>query len=91
MQHIGLHVFGRECSQVKAQAHALRQLHQFRRIQLRIQLWLSRQDDAQHLLLGGLDAGEHAHLFECAQRQVLRLVDDQQHLWRPRTARSGTC
>ena len=50
-----------ERGQMKAQPDALRELHQFRGIELVVELGLAGQDDAQHLLLGGLHAGEHAH------------------------------
>jgi len=65
---------------VEAQADALRKLHELRRVQFLVEFGLARQDDAQHLVLGGLDAREHAHLFEDARREVLRLIDDQQDL-----------
>ena len=66
--------------QMEAQADALRELHELRRIELFVELGLAGENDAQHLLLGGLDAGQHADLLEHLQREVLRLVDDQQHL-----------
>src|SRR4029077_12873339 len=42
--------------QMKSQAYALRELYQLRRVQLLIELGLAGQDDAQHLLFGGLYA-----------------------------------
>ncbi|MFO1409517.1 MAG: hypothetical protein U1F06_03965 [Steroidobacteraceae bacterium] len=80
VQDVGDHVLGAEAREVEAQAHALRELDQFRRVELLVQLRLAGEDDAQHLLLRRLDAGEHAHLLEHALGEVLRLVDDQQHL-----------
>ncbi len=68
-----------ERGQVEAQADALRQLDQHRRVQLVVELGLAGQDDAQHLLLGRLDAGEQADLLEHLVREVLRFIDDQQH------------
>ncbi len=65
---------------MEAQAHALRELDQLRRVELVVELGLPRQDDAQHLVLGGLHAREHADLLEHLVAEVLRLVDDQQHL-----------
>ncbi len=44
-----------------------------------MQLGLARQDDAQHLLLGRLDAREQAHFLQHLVAEVLRFVDDQQH------------
>jgi hypothetical protein len=79
MLDIQLRVGFRQRSQVEAQADALRQLDQTRRVQLLVELGLTRQDDPQHLLLGGLDAGQQADLLQHLVRQVLRLVDDQQH------------
>ncbi len=74
--HLGL----RERVQVKPQPDALGQLHQLGRVQLLVQLGLAGQDDPQHLLLGRLDAGEQADFLEHAHREVLGLIDDQQHL-----------
>ena len=65
---------------MEAQAHALRELKQFGRIELVVELRLSGENDAQRLFLGGLDAGQHAHFLEHAVAEVLRLVDYQQHL-----------
>ena len=67
-------------AQVEAQPHALAQLDEVLGVELCVQLGLAREDDAQHLLLGRLDAGEQAHFLEHLVREVLRLVDDQQHL-----------
>jgi hypothetical protein len=55
-------------------------LHQFRRVQLEVQFRLAGEDDAQHLVLGRLDPGQHPHFLQHLRRQVLRLVDDHQHL-----------
>ena len=68
-----------ERREMEPQAHALHELDELLGIQLVVELRLSRQDDAQHLFLGGLDAGQHAYLFEHAVAQILRLVDDQKH------------
>ena len=65
---------------MKAQANALRELLELGRIELVIELGLARQNDAQHLVLGGLDAREQTHFLEHALRQVLRLIDHQHHL-----------
>ena len=65
---------------METQADALRELHQLRRIEFFVELGLAGENDAQHLLLRGLDAGQHADFLEHLQREVLRLVDDQQHL-----------
>jgi hypothetical protein len=45
------------------------------------QLGLAHQDQLQKLILVGVDVGEHPQLFEPLDRQVLRLVDDQHHMW----------
>ena len=50
--------------QMEAQPDALRELHQLRRVELLVELGLAGENDAQHLLLGGLDAGEQADLLE---------------------------
>ena len=69
-----------ERGQMETQTHALRELLQFGRIELVVEFGLAGENDAQGLLLGGLYAGQHAHFLEHAVTQVLRLVDDQQHL-----------
>jgi hypothetical protein len=70
----------RERAQVEAQANALRQLLQARRVELVRQLGLARDDDAQQLLLLQLEPGEQPYLFEHLARQVLCFVDDEQDL-----------
>src|SRR3982075_445418 len=65
---------------MESKAYALRELYQLRRVELLIELGLSRQDDPQHLRFGGLHAREQANLLENAHGQVLRLVHDEQHL-----------
>jgi hypothetical protein len=78
--HVSARVGLRERREVEAQADALRELQQLRRVELLVELGLPGENDAQHLFLGGLDAREQAHFFEHPVAQVLRLVDDQQHL-----------
>ncbi len=80
MIDIGDGLGARERGQVEAQSHALHELNQFPGIELLVELGLSREDDAQHLLLGRLDAREHANFLEHLVAQVLRLVDDQHDL-----------
>ncbi len=80
MPDVGAQVFARQRAQVETQADALRELHQFRRIEFFVELGLAGENDAQHLLLGGLDAGQQADFFEHLEREILRFVDDQQHL-----------
>ena len=80
MQDVGLRLLRREGGQVEAQADALHELDQFRRIELLVEFRLPRQDDAEHFFLGRLDAGEHPDFLEHAVREILGLVDDQEHL-----------
>ncbi len=69
-----------ERAQVKAQADALHQLLQPRRLDRFAQLRLAAQDDAQHLFLVRLDAGHQADLLQHLVAEILRLVDDQHDL-----------
>ena len=80
VQDVGLGLLRRQRREMEAQADALRELDQLRRVELLVELGLPGEDDPQHFLLGRLDAGEHADLLEHAVREVLRLVDDQQNL-----------
>src|SRR5207248_2319727 len=66
--------------QVKAQPHALHELCELGRVELVVELGLPGENDPQHLVLGGLDTREQADLLQHAHGEVLRLVDDQQHL-----------
>ena len=77
---VGAHLVVGQRAEVEAQAHALHQLDQLGRIELLVELGLPGQDDAHHLFLGGLDAGQQPDLLEHLEREVLRLVDDEQHL-----------
>ncbi len=67
-------------SQVEAQPHALLELHEFGRVDLVAKLRLPGEDDMQYLLARRLHAREQADLLEHLVAQVLRLVDDQEHL-----------
>ena len=80
MPDVGAQVVAGQRAQVEAQAHALHELDQLGRVELFVQLRLPGENDAHHLLLGGLDAGQQPDLLENLERQVLRFVDDQQHL-----------
>ena len=80
VQDVGLGLFRRQRREVEAQADALHQLDQLRRVELLVELGLPGQDDPEHLLLRRLDAGEHPDLLEHAVREVLRLVHDQEDL-----------
>ena len=80
VQDVGLRLLRRQRRQVEAQPDALHQLHEFGRVELVVQLGLPGQDDPEHLLLRRLDAGQQADLLENPVRQVLGLVDDQEHL-----------
>ena len=64
---------------MEAQSYALRELLEFRRVELFPEFGLACEDDAQHLFLVRLDVREHADLLEHLERQVLRLVDDKYH------------
>ena len=44
MQHVGANVFARQRAQVEAQTHTLRELHQFGRIELFVELGLARRE-----------------------------------------------
>ena len=78
--HIGTQVFARQRAEMETKTDALRELDQFRRVEFLVELGLSGENDAQHLLLGGLDAGQHPDFLEHLQREILCFVDDQQHL-----------
>ena len=65
---------------MKAQPDSLLQLDQVRGVQLVVEFRLAGQNDTQHLFLGRLDAREQSNFLEHLIGQVLRLVDDQQHL-----------
>src|SRR5258708_585915 len=69
-----------EGGKVKSQAYPLHELNQLGRIELVAELRLPCENDAQGLLLGGLDARQQAYLFEHAVTQVLGFIDDQQNL-----------
>ena len=70
---------GVERRQVIADRDPLPQLLELRRRELVAQVRLADQHDLQQLRFLGLEVREHAQLFERAEAQVLRLVDDQQH------------
>ena len=80
MQDVGLGFLRRQRRQVETQPDALHELYELGGIELFVELGLSREDDAKHLFLRRLDAGQKADLLEDAVREVLRLVDDQHHL-----------
>ena len=68
----------RERAQVKAQAHALHELLQVRRVELVGKLRLAGDNDAQQLFLLELEPGQQAYFLEHLARQILRLVDDEE-------------
>src|SRR5712672_97604 len=59
---VSAHLRCRQRGEMESQAYALRKLNQLGRIEFLVELGLSRQDDPQHLLFGGLNAREQANL-----------------------------
>ena len=68
-----------ERAQAPAHADALAQLAQLVRVELVVELGLPEQQDLDQLRGRGLEVREQPDLLERLGREVLRLVDDQQH------------
>ena len=64
-------------SEVKPQTNTLHKLPETRFVEFVAQFGLSRENDAQHLLLVGLDSRNQANLFQDLAREILRLVDHE--------------
>ena len=78
MHHVGAGLLLAERHQLVLDRHALLELPQLQRPQHRLQIRLADEDDLQQLLLVGLEVRQNADLLEDLQREVLRLVDDEQ-------------
>ena len=77
MSHIGCHFGPCKGPEVIAGDNALRKLTQFRPIQHLPKLGLPKQDDLQQLALIRFQIGQQPHLFQHLDREVLRLVNNQ--------------
>ena len=66
-----------QCRQVVAHRDALLELHEARMFELLAQLRLAEQENLDELLGLGLEIRDQAHLLQGRERQVLRLVDDE--------------
>ena len=77
MAYVGRGLFCRQWLQVVVHRNALGELHQVRALQRLTQFALADENDLQGLVLVGIDVGEHAQLFQCLGRHVLRLVNNQ--------------
>ena len=70
----------RQRLQVEPQPHALHELRELGRVELVVELGLSGENDPQHLVLGGLHTRQQADFLQHAHGEVLRFIDNQQHL-----------